>query len=193
MTGKKSLIVLFAGVFLLGSCLAALAQDAAKEEAKPEVVGLKNCKMCHSKDATGNQYAKWQASPHAKAFEVLASEESKAKAKELGIDDPQTSEKCLPCHSTVAQFKLDPEKAPIAYSDGVTCESCHGPGSEYKGLKVMKGLFDGSVKPESVGLWMPDEKLCVTCHKAEGNPFHKEFKFDEYVKKIAHPVPAEGK
>src|SRR6185503_10771867 len=34
-------------------------------------VGVKTCGICHKKDESGNQLAAWQASPHAKAFELL--------------------------------------------------------------------------------------------------------------------------
>ena len=70
----------------------------------------------------------------------------------------------------------------------VGCQACHGPGSEYKSMKVKKGLADGSVKPEDVGLIEADAKLCVTCHNEE-SPTYIPFKFEEKVKKVSHPVP----
>jgi len=189
MTAKKTMIVALVGVFLTLSCMAAFAAEPAKANT---YMGIKNCKMCHSKDATGNQFAIWEKSAHAKAYASLASPESKAKAKELGIDDPQKSEKCLTCHVTAFSVMKDLATQKITLEEGVSCESCHGPGSAYAPMKVMKDLAAGTVKPETVGLLTPDEKLCLTCHKAEGNPFHKEFKFAEYVKKIAHPIPKAG-
>ena len=189
MTSKKTLIVALVGVFLALSFMAVSAQEAAKAYT---YMSIKNCKMCHSKDATGNQFALWEKSTHATAYASLASPESKAKAKELGIDDPQKSEKCLSCHATAFAVMKDLANQKITLEEGVSCESCHGPGSGYAPMKVMKDVYAGTVKPESVGLLNPDEKLCVTCHKAEGNPFHKEFKYAEYVKKIAHPIPKAG-
>jgi hypothetical protein len=190
MTARKTLIVALVGVFLTLSCMAAFAQGTAKANT---YMGIKNCKMCHSKDATGNQYTLWEKSPHAKAYASLATPEAKAKAKELGIDDPQKSEKCLSCHVTAFSVMKDLTTQKITLEEGVSCESCHGPGSAYAPMKVMKDVLAGTIKPESVGLIAkPDEKLCVTCHKAEGNPFHKEFKFAEFAKKIAHPIPKAG-
>jgi len=192
MKAKRTLIALIVGLALAGTWLVATAQDAKKDDAKKAeytYVGVKNCKMCHSKEATGDQYKIWSESAHAKAYEVLASDESKAAAKKLGIDDPQKSDDCLKCHITAFPVKGDLENQKITLEEGVSCESCHGPGSGYKGLKTMKELYAGTIKPESVGLVMPDEKTCLHCHIAEGNPFHKEFKYDEYVKKIAHMVP----
>jgi hypothetical protein len=37
---------------------------------------------------------------------------------------------------------------------------------------------------------VPDEKTCQGCHKEEGNPFYKEFNYEEALKKIAHPIPS---
>ncbi len=146
-------------------------------------VGVNKCKTCHKSKKSGNQFGIWKETLHAKAYETLASDKSKAKAKELGIDDPQKSEKCLGCHTTA--YGKDKQWAKsYKLSEGVGCESCHGPGSAYKKMKIMKNR-DDAVKN---GLMIPDEKTCVNCHNPE-NPFHKEFKFDEFFKKIAHPTP----
>jgi hypothetical protein len=171
------------GLILVGGSLQA---------AERSYVGIKKCKMCHKTSKIGNQYGIWEKSAHAKAFEALKSDTAKAVAKKLGIEDPTTSEKCLKCHTTgfgAGGYDLKKSAEENAKFEGVQCEACHGPGSEYKSLKVMKGLAEGKVKPEEVGLIIPTEETCKTCHTPEGNPFYKEFKFDERVKLIAHPVP----
>jgi len=70
--------------------------------------------------------------------------------------------------------------------DGVQCETCHGAGSNYKSLKVMKNKEDaianGLVVPEKV------EDFCISCHNAE-SPTYVDFKFAEMWKKIQHPTP----
>ena len=40
--------------------------------------------------------------------------------------------RCLKCHAPLA------DKAPELKAEGVTCEVCHGPGSDYKKLNIMK-------------------------------------------------------
>jgi len=75
--------------------------------------------------------------------------------------------------------------------EGVSCEACHGPGSQYKSLKVMKDIAAGTVKGADVGLATPDKTLCVKCHNTK-SPTFKEFKFEEAAKKIAHPLPKKG-
>jgi cytochrome c peroxidase len=73
--------------------------------------------------------------------------------------------------------------------DGVQCENCHGAGSGYKTMAIMKD------HAKAVAAGMTDfkddaakEKLCVTCHN-DKSPTHKEFKFKEMWDKIKHPRP----
>src|SRR5512133_2111923 len=89
-----------------------------------EYIGAAKCKMCHNKPPQGEQYNKWAASPHAKAMQSLKGDEAK---------DP----KCLKCHSTAAGLKLSDTQT-ITIAEGVSCESCHGPGSLYKSPTIMK-------------------------------------------------------
>ncbi|VAW21050.1 hypothetical protein MNBD_BACTEROID01-1745 [hydrothermal vent metagenome] len=160
MNYKKLMFLLGMAVFL---CSAVVAQDF-------KYVGAAKCKMCHNKATKGEQYNKWAASPHAKAMSVLSAEEAK---------DP----KCLKCHSTAAG--VDPSLiATITVKEGVSCESCHGPGSAYKSSAVMKNAELRASK----GLIMPDEKVCKKCHNEE-SPHYKEFNFAEYAAKIAHSDP----
>jgi nitrate/TMAO reductase-like tetraheme cytochrome c subunit len=65
-------------------------------------------------------------------------------------------------------------------TDGVQCESCHGAGSDYLSLSVMKDR----AKAIAQGLIIPTKELCVKCHNPE-SPNYKEFNYDEYSKKIA--------
>ncbi|NVN95697.1 MAG: cytochrome C554 [Bacteroidetes bacterium] len=168
---KKTLIVIACMLFLLSNGL--LAQN--------KYVGAKNCKMCHM--AKGKQYPTWSESKHAKAFETLKGPEALKIAKEKGIADPSTDEKCLKCHSTVASIdaKLN---GGITKEEGVSCETCHGAGSAYKAPAVMRN-HDACV---TNGLIIPDEKLCLKCHNS-GSPTFKGFDFATYSAKITHKNP----
>ena len=152
-----------------------------------QYVGVKKCGMCHHGAKKGMQKEIWEKSPHAKAFQTLLTEEAKVSAKKVGVDNPAESEKCLKCHTT--GYGAAAEDFATGYSyrkeDGVTCEACHGPGSDYKKLSVMKDRE----KSVAAGMVVPDENTCKKCHIAEGNPNYKEFKFDEFFKQIAHPIP----
>lgn len=149
-----------------------------------QFVGVKKCGVCHRSKAKGNQLGQWQETPHSKAFETLKSEKSMAKAKEMGIADPTTDKQCAACHITA--FGVDIKLLAKTYKaeDGVGCESCHGAGGDYQKLAIMKDRE----KSIANGLIIPDEKTCTQCHNPD-NPFHKEFNFEEYWKKIIHPNP----
>lgn len=150
-----------------------------------EYIGAKKCKICHNKPETGKQYKIWMAGKHANAMKSLSNEESLKYAMENGITDPATDPGCIKCHSTVGSTDENLH-AGLTIKEGVSCETCHGPGSAYKPKKVMIN----QAKSLEKGLIIPDQKLCETCHNEE-NPFHKEFDFEKYMEKIAHPNPME--
>ena len=171
---KRNLIVICLSLFTVGT----LSAQTFK------YIGADKCKLCHNKPATGEQYNKWLSDPHAKAIKTLSSQAALDYAKKNGIADPAKEPKCLKCHSTyeMAGASL---RGGILPEEGVSCESCHGPGSAYKSPSIMKNKEQAMAK----GLIIPDKTLCIKCHNKE-NPFHKEFNFDTFVAKIAHPNPA---
>lgn len=120
-----------ASVMILAFAIPAFAQDAAKFG----YIGATKCKTCHQKDADGAQFSKWLDSKHSKAYETLASEEAKKIAKEKGIADPQKAKECIKCHVTGYDADASLLGPKYAVEEGVSCESCHGPGSEYKSKK----------------------------------------------------------
>jgi hypothetical protein len=154
-------------VFLLG--LAIFLSSAAMAQ-NYKYIGATKCKMCHNKPDKGEQYSKWEAGPHARAMESLKGDEK---------NDP----KCLKCHSTAASVDKS-LIASIKVEEGVSCESCHGPGSIYKSAAIMKNQKLALSK----GLILPTEEVCIQCHNSE-SPTFKGFNFDEYVAKIAHDDP----
>jgi len=148
-----------------------------------QYIGAAKCKMCHNSAKSGYQYKIWSESLHSKALESLKSQKSMDYAKANGIADPSKDMKCLKCHSTYHQVGEDAILS-LTADEGVSCESCHGPGSKYKAMNIMK---DQALALKS-GLVLPTKEVCEKCHNKE-NPFYKPFNFDEAVKKIAHPTP----
>ncbi len=159
---------------------------AQKKEFK--YVGSAKCKMCHNSKKAGEQYTIWENSKHSKAYETLGTDAAKAIGKKMGIDNPQTSEKCLKCHVTGAGQPKTMFEASFKETEGVGCEACHGPGSEYKSMKVMKGIWAGTMKGADYGLVDPTEETCKKCHNEE-SPTFKGFEFKKFAAEIAHPVP----
>ncbi len=178
-----SITLLLTGMFLFANMLSAQT-DA------PKYVGSAKCKICHMGAKKGDQYAKWQASQHSKAFATLATERAKEVAKKAGVEgNPQESAKCLKCHVTGFDAPASAKAATFAQTEGVGCEACHGAGSAYQSMKVMKALRAGTQEAKAVGFLKGDEATCKKCHNPE-SPTYKPFKFDEAWKQIAHMIPA---
>lgn len=144
-------------------------------------VGAAKCKTCHKSEKRGKQFPLWEESTHSKSFAALSSPDAASKAQEAGVENPVDSPKCLQCHAPLfenaAEFK----------EEGVTCEVCHGPGSAYKKLSIMKSREE-SVKN---GLVVYDsaeaiKKHCLSCHE---NAHGEIFDYEASWGKIKHPVP----
>jgi hypothetical protein len=158
---KKLMFVLLAFGLLLFLGNSAVAQN--------KYIGADKCKMCHNKPEKGEQYNKWFSDPHSKAYAALKG-------------DDATNPKCLKCHATAAcDASLN---GGVKLTEGVSCESCHGPGSMYKTLTIMKDR----TKAIANGLIVPNEALCKKCHNSE-SPNFKGFNYTEYLAKIKHDDP----
>lgn len=146
------------------------AMVVAQDKPKATFVSEKGCKGCHAAE-----FKAWSETKHANAFAALKPEEQK-KAE------------CIGCHQTGAM------------ADGttivnVTCEACHGAGSEYKKTMMKKADWTADKaaalkKAEAAGLVLPTAETCTSsCHKKEGNPNFKPFDFEK-AKLLVHPVKA---
>jgi hypothetical protein len=177
----KNFTFIFAAVVALYLILPSysFAQKASYE-------GVAVCSMCHKTDKQGQQFKIWQESKHSQAYKALltpkADEIAKAKTGKKAVESPD----CLKCHSTGTDVDKSLVGAKYKVEDGVQCETCHGPGSNYKTLSVMKN------KEEAVKKGLIEHKdaakYCVTCHNSK-SPTFKEFKFEEMWGKIKHSVP----
>ena len=162
----------------------------AQAQKQPVYVGARACAQCHEGKAAGNQYSHWLASAHAKAWATLALPEAKAMARLSGIpDEPEQAPICLGCHATAADSEKWERDVGFRLEDGVQCEKCHGPGSEYMDEKVMRD-------PEAArraGLRRFTKRDCAVCHYVKGShsAVHRKPQLDveEAWKRLAHPVP----
>ena len=153
----------------------------------PSYVGVKTCGMCHKSEKQGNQLGVWEKSAHAQAYKTLMSDEANKIAAEKGFKTKAVeTDECLKCHTTGYGVDASLKGAKFSIEDGVQCEACHGPGSEYKSMKIMKD----KEKAIANGLLMYDnkEELCKKCHNEE-SPTFKGFKLDEMWAKIKHDIP----
>jgi hypothetical protein len=183
---------------LLAAGSAAFAAGAAHQ-----YVGARKCRTCHGKELIGDQYGVWLRDPHRRAFETLKSAESARIASERKLARPaHEADECLRCHVTahgvpaVARaYELDP-------AEGVQCESCHGPGRDYR----RKSLMSDVEKARARGLWDAggDAAICTACHNPESPTFDARryrlpgggtagFDFEQAKARIAHPIPEDVK
>src|SRR5262245_51406115 len=94
--------------------------QAALLQAAPQYLGPNKCTSCHDHE----KQAAWATKDkHVKALEQLEDKNAAKYAKAVGLADVYNLKgSCVPCHATV--FNGDANA-------GVSCESCHGPGSDY--------------------------------------------------------------
>lgn len=116
-----------------------------------------------------NEYVIWQSdryrNMHAKAFHKLQTEAAQLIARKLGLGDASEAAECLVCHADHVPAALQGERYQL--SDGVTCESCHGPAGEYIDAHVESGqsreaLIEHGLYPT----WDTEARgrLCLSCH-----------------------------
>ncbi len=128
-------------------------------------VGPAACRSCHPE-----QHDWWATDAHARAMDALRPKDA---------DDPA----CVRCHATPE--RSDPASPPTALSDfaildGVSCESCHGPGEAHVQAE------GGSSNIEGLGDDCPVcviEAVCTGCHTPEWDP---DWNLDRRLKQIGH-------
>jgi len=156
-----------------------LGEKAVHGKMRPHYVGAKKCRECHLEE-----YASWTR-PNARMWQTF----DRLKAEERL--DPG----CLKCHATgLDRGGYDPSlpatavlrefedaKAGKQYSvlnrdfQGVWCEACHGPGSEY--VRIFESGGDAREAREQGGLDLPSPSTCVHCHTEAWSP---DFSYDKY-------------
>ena len=150
----------------LGALVVVLAVSAAAAAGGDRVyVGQAVCLECH-RDSHRDDFSVLYRARHDRAYAALEWPASREIARLSGIDgDPLSSPICLGCHATAADVEAWERDETFAIEDGVQCERCHGPGSDYAAAEIM-------VDPEAAraaGLRIPTESNCPVCHKPKGS------------------------
>jgi hypothetical protein len=155
----------WSNVLALRLCLAAAVSAGGATPAyaqKYTAVGRAKCVNCHDHDREKLWSEKKDGPPpnnHLNALKQMDSPKSAGFAKAVGVTDPyDPGSSCVKCHATVVKGDV---------GGGVTCETCHGPGSGYLDphqkkdayqAAVAAGMTDAVKKPQA---WAP---LCMNCH-----------------------------
>ena len=145
-----------------------------------QTLGTVTCasSLCHGsvklwKDSNvlQNEYLTWsRIDKHARAYNILLNQRSQRIAQNLGLKQPAHETKiCLDCHAHVIPEERRGERFKI--TDGVTCESCHGPAEKWVKTHVAPGdsataqhaaNIDDGMYPTSDAV--ARAKLCMSCH-----------------------------
>lgn len=159
---------------------------------EPVYIGAQACAECHEGAEMGYQFSIWLKTAHANAYATLALPESRAIAELSGITEhPQKARQCLGCHATAADVEEWEREQGFFIQDGLQCEKCHGPGSEYANSRTMKNREQALAN----GLILPDKESCMVCHRIKGSHEAvlktKPYDLEAAWNTIAHPVPKE--
>lgn len=153
-------------------------------------VGVEACKKCHVK-TTGafpqGAYPVWKNHLHSVALRSLSLPYTQVVAKRLrNVEDPAHDWRCLKCHVTAYGVDASQRAASYRDADGVGCEVCHGPGSEYAEVD------HGPSNPNRYKLGFykltnlrEREALCVSCHNP-ASPTYKSFNILAFSRDIQH-------
>jgi Cytochrome c554 and c-prime len=113
-----------------------------------------------------NEYSTWIVKDkHAQSYKALTGAVGERMAGTLGLGKAETAPRCLACHALNPPAELRSRTFDV--SEGVSCESCHGPASGWLGPHTER---DWSHE-KSVALGMVDTRdivrrteKCLSCH-----------------------------
>ena len=160
---------------------------------KPVYVGARVCGECHTGKAIGNQFSLWLNSKHSRAWAALARPEAKQIATISGLrQEPQEAAICIGCHAPAGLAEDWEKDDTFRLEDGMQCEACHGPGSEYASEEVMRD----PQAARKAGLKMPGPDDCTTCHIEKGSHVavlkSPQLDIKQGLRTIAHPLLSAG-
>lgn len=137
-------------------------------------------------DVLLTEYHQWSRNdPHARAYEVLATETSRLIARNLGLASAESASQCLGCHA-MAPPKAKQARPLDLVDEGISCEACHGPASGWRDAHVERdwtkadGVRQGFLDLANVQV---RTRLCLSCHVGSG-----ETDVDHRLIAAGHPV-----
>ena len=177
-----ALIAGIASTTLLAATAAAPATAPLPYRGTDTSTGVVNCanSLCHGsvkpiKDSNvlQTEYVTWsRVDKHARAYNVLANEQSLRIARNLGIGKPSEAKLCLDCHTHNIPKDLRGDR--FRLDDGVSCEACHGPSGRWLESHVQDGATHEANL--SAGLYPTSDplaraQLCMSCHFGNADRF----------------------
>lgn len=163
---------------MIGAIVLVAALPASQATGNARYEGVATCagSTCHGRaEGTGavvrqDEIAIWQdpSSPsgaHSRAFAVLSSPRARQIVATLGLSTATSEPACLGCHTTYVPASQRGPRFQI--SDGVGCESCHGPAQGWLAEHYARPASHASnVAAGLVPLDRPQirAQVCLDCH-----------------------------
>lgn len=169
--------------WMMATSLAQSQTHPLPHQAAGQSLGTVNCSssMCHGsvvpwKDAVvlRNEYTTWsRLDKHSQAYDVLLNPTSQRIANNLGLKEPAHQSKlCLDCH---AHYPAPAQRGNrFLFTDGVSCEACHGPAGPWIEGHIEKGATHA--RNVAHGLYplskpVDQARLCLSCHVGDASRF----------------------
>ena len=151
---------------------AAIAASDLPPQQSAKFLGAQSCSSssCHGGGGSSqNQYAVWSLRDfHSqRPFATLTTARSKQICDALGIKNPAENSRCTVCHAPLQTVPAE-RRPGVKLSEGVSCESCHGPAENWlrghtrpdwshenrttAGMRDLKDLYQRA-------------NTCVACHQ----------------------------
>jgi hypothetical protein len=125
---------------------------------------------------------------------TLTTARSKQIGEALGIKDPTTEARCTTCHAPLHDISDDQRGKDFKVSEGVSCESCHGPSENWLRAHTRHDY----TRADRTAAGMRDlqnlyvrANTCVACHQVASQPLlkagHPELIFELDGQSVAEP------
>jgi hypothetical protein len=182
MGGSRKIVLGFGALAVLGLLALLLllrpvgAQAVAQAGSGGTYMGVASCggTTCHGRSEGDGPVVRqdeimlWQdpstaAGAHSRAYAVLQDPRSQVIAQRLGIGEASRAPMCLGCHATPP----GPRGARFQQTDGIGCESCHGPASGWLSSHyAVGGTHANNVSRGLIPLENPRARaaICLDCH-----------------------------
>jgi hypothetical protein len=153
------------------------AADAAQAPTGFRYVGADLCVKCHRSEqgewCDVATTATWRHDAHSRAHLALSPTNPRTRAMEaaLGIKAATTAS-CIACHTHPGAEPAVDEETKLLHA-GISCETCHGPGSGYVDPHIQKSWrFLSSREKEAFGMHdlrnpVAKAENCLACHLGE--------------------------
>jgi len=168
-------------------------------DAPAKFLGATSCASsgCHGGGGEKqNQFLTWSLKDfHSqRPAATLTTARSKQIGEALGIKDPATEARCTTCHAPLHDIPDDLRGKDFKVSEGVSCESCHGPSENWLRAHTRHDY----TRADRTAAGMRDlqnlyvrANTCVACHQVVSQPLlkagHPELIFELDGQSVAEP------